>query len=113
MDIRILALFFAYSMASTLATTGFKLSGTSQAWKGFLSWQVFGNLAGFASVLVLTLLLRMLPVHIVNPIAQGFTVFVIQVFAARMFFHESITPIQWLGTALIIGGIILVGSQHK
>ena len=113
MNIRIDALFLAHAIATVLATSGFKLSAASQTTRGFWTWQILGNMAGFAGVLALTGLLRYLPVHVVYPLSQGFSVLAIQVIAARSFFHESITPIQWLGTALIVGGIILVGSQHK
>jgi drug/metabolite transporter (DMT)-like permease len=35
------------------------------------------------------------------------------VIAARLIFKETITPVQWLGTTLIVAGIILVTAQAR
>ncbi len=91
-----------------LANAGFKLSATSSEWRGFLVWQVIGNLAGFITVLTLTGLLRYLPLHVAYPITAGLAVIGVQVVAARWLFGEAISSGQWLGTLLVAIGIVLV-----
>ncbi len=94
-----------------IANASFKLSATSPTWRGFLTWQVVGNLAGFITVLTLTGLLRLIPLSIAFPLTTGLAVIGVQVVAARLFFHESVTPAQWLGTFLIVAGILIIGGR--
>ena len=68
---------------------------------GFWTWQVVGNLAGLASVITITVM-RFLPLSVVFPVTTGLTVIGIQVVAAGFLFRESISPIQWLGTLLVV-----------
>jgi multidrug transporter EmrE-like cation transporter len=91
-----------------LGNASFKLSALAANWKGLVGWQVIGNLAGFITVLTLTGLLKYLPLHVAQPMAQGFAILGVQIVAARLFFHESISPTQWIGMIVIIGGIILI-----
>lgn len=92
-----------------MANASFKLSAASPGLRGFLAWQIVGNLAGFITVLTLTGLLRYLPLHVAYPITAGLAVVGVQVIAARWFFGEAISPGQWLGALFIIVGIVLVG----
>jgi undecaprenyl phosphate-alpha-L-ara4N flippase subunit ArnE len=105
------ALFAANLLFNIVAHTGFKLSATSVGWRSFLGWQVVGNLAGFLAVLSLTGILRFLPLHVAYPVSAGLAVIGIQVVAARWLFHEPISPAQWLGTALVVAGIVLIGGR--
>jgi len=91
-----------------VANASFKLSATSTGWRGFLAWQVIGNLAGLVTVLTLTGLLRFLPLHVAYPITAGLAVTGVQVMAARWLFGEAISSGQWLGTLLVVIGIVLV-----
>jgi multidrug transporter EmrE-like cation transporter len=106
-----MALFAANLLFNIVAHTGFKLSATSVGWRSFLGWQVMGNLAGFLAVLSLTGILRFLPLHVAYPVSAGLAVIGIQVIGARWLFHESISPAQWLGTALVVAGIMLIGGR--
>jgi multidrug transporter EmrE-like cation transporter len=105
------ALFVANLLFNIVAHTGFKLSATSVGWRSFLGWQVVGNLAGFLAVLSLTGILRFLPLHVTYPISAGLAVIGIQVVAARWLFHEPISSAQWLGTAFVVAGIVLIGGR--
>ncbi|RME80040.1 MAG: hypothetical protein D6775_17105 [Caldilineae bacterium] len=96
---------------SIVANSSFRLSATSSSWRGFLAWQVAGNLAGFLSVLALTGLLRLVPLHVAYPITAGLTVVGVQVVAARWFFGEVISPSQWLGAMCVVVGIVLIGRR--
>lgn len=91
-----------------VAQAGFKLSANSSHWRGFLLWQIVGNLAGFITVLTLTGLLRFIPLSVAYPLTVGLAVVGVQIAAARLLFHESITSLQWLGTLLITFGVLLV-----
>jgi len=106
-----LALLIGNLLFNVLANASFKLSAVSANWQGFLSWQVLGNLAGFVTVLTLTGLLRYIPLHVAFSVTTGLAVIGVQVFAAQLLFHESVTPGPWVGTLLIVAGIVFVGSR--
>jgi multidrug transporter EmrE-like cation transporter len=106
-----LALIGGNLLFNVVANAGFKVSAASTTWRGFLLWQVVGNLAGFVTVLTLTGLLRFQPLHIAYPLTAGLAVIGVQVLAAKWFFHESITSVQWLGTLLVVFGIVLVSHR--
>jgi multidrug transporter EmrE-like cation transporter len=91
-----------------LGNASFKLSALAANWKGLVGWQVVGNLAGFITVLTLTGLLRYLPLHVAQPMVQGLAIIGVQIVASRLFFHEIISPTQWIGMAVIIAGIVLI-----
>ena len=105
----ILGLVVANLFFTVIANSSFKLSAQSVALSRFIFWQVIGNLAGFATVIILTLLLRSLPLSIAFPLTTGLGVIGVQVFASRMFFNEPISTAHWLGTFLIFLGILLLG----
>ncbi len=64
--------------------------------------------AGFVTVLTLTGLLKYLPLHVAQPMVQGLAIIGVQLVAARLFFHETISPTQWIGMLLIVGGMVLI-----
>jgi len=107
----ILALFSTNLVFNIIANASFKASASSSTWRGFLSWQVVGNLAGFITVLTLTGLLRYIPLRVAYPVTTGLAVLGVQIFAARLLFHEPITAAQWLGTLLIAAGIVLITTR--
>ena len=91
------------------ANASFKVSAGSQNLRGFLSWQVIGNLAGLITVLTLTWLLKYIPLHVAFPITTGLAVIGVQIAAGRFFFGETISHEQWLGALFVAAGIILLG----
>lgn len=102
------ALVAANLVFNIVANAAFKLSAASATWRGFLVWQVVGNLAGFITVLTLTGLLRYVPLHVAYPVTAGLAVVGVQVVAARWLFDEPISSAQWLGTLLVTLGIVLI-----
>jgi len=106
-------LILANATFNTLGNFFFKRSATGRGFWGFWGWQSAGNIIGFGGVLVYTAALHFLPMSVVFPVAQGLSVLGVQVIAARLAFKERIRPVHWLGTVLIIAGIILVGTQGK
>lgn len=94
-----------------IANSSFKMSAASPNWRGFLAWQVAGNLAGFAAVLTLTGLLKFLPLHVAYPVTVGLAILGVQVVGAALLFHEPIAARQWAGTLLVVLGIFLIGGR--
>lgn len=106
-----LVLIAANLFFNVVANVSFKLSAFNPAWRGFLAWQVVGNLAGLVTVLTLTALLRFLPLHVAYPVTTGLAILGVQVAAGGLIFHEAISFNQWVGVGLIILGIGLVGGR--
>lgn len=105
-----IAFVIGHMSLNTLANVCFKLSAASHgAWR-FILWQAIGNLSGFLGVLVYTGLLRHIPLHVAFPVTQGLAVLGVLA-AARILFQETITPLQWLGTSLVVTGIILTSFK--
>jgi multidrug transporter EmrE-like cation transporter len=96
---------------NVVSNASFKASADARAWRAFLAWQVAGNLAGFATVVTLTVLLRRWPLHVAFPVTTGLAVIGVQVVGAHWIYHESIRPAQWLGTSLVVAGIWLIGAR--
>ncbi len=107
----IFVLFAVNFVFNVCANASFKLSAASPNWRGLLAWQVAGNLAGLITVITLTWILRYIPLRTAFPITAGLTVIGVQVLAARLFFHEPITFAQWVGSFLIVLGIVLIGGR--
>jgi len=107
-SLMILGLILANLAFVLLSNIGFKWSALSTGWQGFLWWQLAGNLAGFLSVLTFTSLLRLIPLHVAYAISAGFGFVLVQVVGAHLIFQETITKSQWLGSALVTLGIIVI-----
>ena len=75
--------------------------------RGFLLWQVAGNLAALAGTLAYTALLRGMSLHVAYPLTEGLTAIGVQVVGSLLVFRERITPLAWAGTGLIVLGIVL------
>jgi multidrug transporter EmrE-like cation transporter len=101
-------LLFLNMVFNILGNACFKLSALAANWKGLVGWQVAGNLAGFVTVLTLTGLLKYLPLHVAQPMVQGLAIIGVQLFASKLFFHEAISPTQWIGMLLIVAGIVFI-----
>lgn len=93
---------------NVIANSSFRISAFSETWRGILTWQVIGNIAGFVTVITLTLLLRHMPLSIAFPLTTGLAVLGVQLVAAIWLFHEPISERQWVGTLAIIIGIWLI-----
>jgi multidrug transporter EmrE-like cation transporter len=94
-----------------VSNAAFKVSAASSNWRGLLTWQVIGNLAGLVTVITLTWLLKYLPLRVAFPVTTGLAVIGVQLVAAGWIFGESITPLQWLGTILVVIGIALLSGR--
>jgi multidrug transporter EmrE-like cation transporter len=106
-----LALVLGNLLFNIVANAAFKVSALSPNWRGFLTWQVVGNLAGFITVLTLTGLLRYIPLHTAFTVTTGLAVIGVQIAAAAWLFREPISRADWIGAILIVLGIALVGRH--
>lgn len=104
----VLALIIVNLVFNILANASFRVSALSPTWRGLLTWQVVGNLAGLATVITLTWLLRYMPLSVAFPLTTGLTVLGVQFVAASWIFHEPISGRQWLGTLAVVLGIWLI-----
>lgn len=98
-------------LCNIIAGAAFRYSALAGDARGFLFWQVVGNLAGFLTVIALTVLLRFVPLSVAYPVTTGLAVIGVQVVAAAALFREPIVARTWLGTALIVLGIVLVSYR--
>jgi multidrug transporter EmrE-like cation transporter len=110
-NLLVIVLILGNLIFNIVANASFKVSAESVNWKGFLFWQVVGNLAGFITVITLTWLLRFIPLHIAFPVTTGLAVLGVQVIAGMFLFGESISFPQLLGTMLVVFGIILLSGK--
>ena len=106
----LLALTLANLLFNVIANASFKISAGSGSLRGFLTWQVVGNLAGFITVLTLTGMLRYLPLHVAFPLTTGLAVIGVQLVAGRLYFGESVSNLDWLGAILVVAGIVCLTS---
>ncbi len=93
---------------SVVANAAFRVSARSETWRGVVTWQVAGNLAGFVTVVTLTGLLRYVPLGIAFPVTTGLSILGVQIVAAQWIFNEPVNAMQWTGALLIVFGIFLV-----
>ncbi len=93
-----------------LSNISFKFSAISPDWRRVLFWQLIGNIAGFGGVITFTLALRQIPLSIAFALSAGLGFVLVEVVGALLIFHETITTIQWLGVALVTGGIVLISQ---
>jgi multidrug transporter EmrE-like cation transporter len=107
----VIAFMLGNLLFNIFANTSFKFSVTNTNWRGFLAWQVIGNISGFLSVLTLTGAMRFIPLHIAYPVSAGLAVIGVQVLGSRLILHEAISPQQWAGSALVVVGIVLIGGR--
>jgi len=107
-NLAIAGLILSYVFFAVVSNLAFKWSAASHGPRGFLWWQVVGNVAGFLSVLALTGILRFIPLHLAIAFTVGLGFVAIQFFGAHLICGEAITTSQWLGIALITIGVVIV-----
>ncbi len=114
-DIKVFAISGVMILANLIfnivANVSFKYSAQGPTWREVLFWQVVGNLAGLITVITLTVLLKYIPLHIAFPVTTGLTVIGVSLIAAILIFHEEVTVYQWLGTLLVVVGIVFLSLK--
>jgi drug/metabolite transporter (DMT)-like permease len=95
------------------ATACFAAAGHADKWRTFVVWQIVGGLFGLGVQLTFSGLVRYWSLTAANMIGIGMAFVSAQLFAAYLIFNESFALPQWLGTALVFVGIILVAGGHR
>ena len=95
------------------ATACFAAAGHADRWRTFAVWQIVGGLFGLGVQLTFSGLVRYWSLTAANMIGIGMAFVSAQLFAAYLIFNESFALPQWLGTALVFVGIILVAGGHR
>lgn len=90
------------------ATTGFALSGNSNTAQHLVFWQLIGSVFGFGTQISFAGLVRFSSLKFANAIGIGLAFASVQIFSTYVFFHIPFTGWQWLGTALVFIGIMLI-----
>jgi uncharacterized membrane protein len=88
----------------------FAASGQSDRLKTFILWQAAGSAFGLCVQLSYAGIVRQSSVSFANVWGIGIAFVACQVFAAFLLFHESFAWPQWLGTALVFSGLVLVAT---
>jgi multidrug transporter EmrE-like cation transporter len=101
---------FLLLLADMTANTGahvcLKFSARRKGVKLFVLYQVVGNLAGFLGVLAYTALLRTMSLHVAYPLTEGITAIGVLLVGGMFVLKEDIRPLAWVGTGLILCGIV-------
>jgi multidrug transporter EmrE-like cation transporter len=105
--VRTLLLLLADLSANTGAHICLKLSAARRGPRLFLAWQAAGNLAAFLGTLAYTALMRDMSLHVAYPLTEGLTAVGVQLIGGVIVLKERITRSTWVGTALILSGIVL------
>ena len=98
-------------LGNLLLKTGATVAGTANgfAWH-LVNWRIVAGLASFAlGAMFYVLILTRLPLNV----AQSFAAvqFVAVVLASSVILQEPIGGLRWIGIALIVAGIALVGRS--
>lgn len=107
-SLALVALVLLNQVLNVGATIGFALSGLAGGFGSFVFWQVVGSVFGLGAQITFAGMVRLGSVRLANSIGIGLAFVSAQVFSAYWFFKEPFSAVQWLGTALIFIGILLI-----
>jgi multidrug transporter EmrE-like cation transporter len=97
-----------FGLSQAASALFFKLAANSPF--GTLAWWVYfgaGNLVGFGCPVALSFALRGTQANVVYALCYGGGFCLIQI-ATWLIFRQPLSPLQWGGVALILGGILLL-----
>jgi drug/metabolite transporter (DMT)-like permease len=94
------------------ATACFAASAHADRLRTFVFWQVTGGLFGLGVQLSFAGLVRFWSLSAANVVGIGVAFVSAQVFVAYLIFGESFAAPQWLGTAFVFAGLVLVAVGH-
>jgi len=91
----------------------FKQSTMVRGFWRFWAWQIAGHLVSATSVFAYTWLIKLTSMNLAYAIYGGLGFVTVQVVGAWLVFHERISVGQWIGTALITLGIVLIALTRQ
>jgi drug/metabolite transporter (DMT)-like permease len=109
----VVALAVANQAVNVGATACFAASAHADRFRTFVFWQVVGGIFGLGVQLTFAGLVRFWSLTAANVVGIGVAFVSAQVFAAYLIFNESFHAPQWLGTAFVFVGLILVAAGHR
>ncbi len=95
------------------STACFAASAHADRIKVVVFWQIVGGLFGLGVQLSYAGLVRFWSLPAANVVGIGLAFVAVQAFTAYLIFHESFHWPQWVGTALVFAGIILVAAPRS
>ncbi len=95
------------------ATACFAASGHADRLRAFIFWQIVGGFFGLGVQLSFAGIVRYWSLTGANVVGIGLAFVSAQLFAAYIIFNESFQLPQWLGTAFVFVGVVLVAVGHR
>jgi drug/metabolite transporter (DMT)-like permease len=112
-----IALVFGILVANQFFNVGstacFAASAHADRIKVFVFWQIVGGFFGLGVQLSYAGLVRYWSLPAANVLGIGLAFVAVQAFTAYLIFHESFQRPQWVGTAFVFVGIILVALPRR
>jgi len=93
---------------NVVATIGFALSGRASGVRLFILWQIIGGLFGLGAQVTFAGIVRYTSLRFANAVGIGLAFVSAEIVASYIFFGESFSRAQWLGTALIFLGVLFI-----
>jgi drug/metabolite transporter (DMT)-like permease len=109
----VVALSLVNQVVNVGATACFAASAHADRLRTFVFWQVIGGFFGLGVQLSFAGLVRFWSLTAANVIGIGVAFVSAQMFAAYLIFNESFHTPQWLGTAFVFVGVVLVAVGHR
>ncbi len=94
------------------ATLSFAASGHAERLSTFVAWQIIGGVFGLGVNLTFAGLVRYWSLSFANVTGIALAFVSAQVFAAYMILHEPFAWPEWLGTSLVVVGVVLIALGH-
>jgi drug/metabolite transporter (DMT)-like permease len=109
----VLGLAVVNQLVNVGATACFAASAHADRWRTFVLWQIVGGLFGLGVQLSFAGLVRFWSITAANVIGIGVAFVSAQLFVAYLIFNESFHAPQWVGTAFVFVGLVLVAVGHR
>ena len=109
----VLGLVLVNQIVNVGATACFAASAHADKWRTFVFWQIVGGLFGLGVQLSFAGLVRFWSLTAANVIGIGVAFVSAQLFVAYLIFNESFQVPQWIGTAFVFVGLVLVAVGHR
>jgi drug/metabolite transporter (DMT)-like permease len=95
------------------AATLFALSGRADRWRTFIVLQILGGFFGIFIQVSFAGMVRYASFPFANAAGFGLAFVSAQIFSAAVILKEPISPLQWLGSAFVLVGVLLVSLGHR
>lgn len=108
-----LGLLVVNQVANVGCYTLFALSGRADRWRTFITLQILGGFFGLLTQLTFAGLVRYASLPFANATGIGLAFVSAQVFSAALILREPFTLLQWLGTAFVFAGVLLIAAGQQ